>query len=143
MIDNELEPYIQPKDFLRCTIGKIVFPTELGECIIYIYTSNNPIAHFHLINTEFGMDIPIKLFKPEYFGKPPYYLNDIEKKLLYDFLNGHEANVGIFRLANDNRSIWDDAVSCWDFNSNLYVSYPEKDHLQSVKIPDYTKLTED
>lgn len=136
----EFEPYIKPEDFLICTIGKITFPTELGECLVKVYTSNIPEAHFHLINTITQMDISIKIFKAEYFGKPPYYLNDIEKQELYNFLQGQEDNVGFIRAANDSRSIWELIVDSWDFNSNLYTNYPEKENLQNFTVPDYTKL---
>ncbi len=139
-INNDFEPYIKPEDFCIAYIAKLTFPTELGECYIKIYSSNINVAHFHLVNIQFGMDIPIKIFTPEYFSKPLYCLNDIEKKVLYDFLNNTEDNIGHFLAPDDNRTIWEITRDSWDWFSDMHTDYPEKNFYKQCTIPNYLDL---
>lgn len=118
--------------------GKFNFSTNLGECKVMLYGSDEDTAYFTL-KTSLG-EIKLKLFQPEYYGdEQPYRLNDIEKQDLYNFLLSDNSNgCSIDRPGVSN---YQHLVLSWTIFNDFYSNYPEKEYAETIEIPpDYRRL---
>ena len=121
---------------------KIVFPTELGECEVYMkIESDETEACIHIVNEKY--DLGVCLFKPQYYNKPEYILNSIEKETLIKYFDYINPDTIINAMGWCN---WASISSSWDFFNDRFSSYPEnplKGFKDKIDRPNYMILEEE
>lgn len=98
---------------------------------VYVYESEGPIPHCHFVDDSLGIEICVRLDKPEYFnhgGKQQKFPN---KRLRNTFAEFMESTA---KIGGRETVRWDLAALDWNGANEDYI-IPE-----NTKMPDYRKL---